>query len=279
MSENTNTNTSQLTKGLVAADKNNSQKVSPQLAFKSSLATWHKDNVKGLINKLGSKEEVDALMAGFVFAINAQPVLLECKFETLINCLIRSVRLGLDIGNPDECTIQPYKDKAELVPGFQGLTKLAYNSSQVRSVNCGVVFENDHFEYELGTSNILRHIPLMDDDKRGEMVSAWCVIKMAQGDPVIVVKNKKYIHNIRSKSPSFRSDEKNNTNYSPWNTFPEAMWLKTIIKVAMKQAPKSAKLVEVMALDNKVEAIDQREIKPVLEADDVLASLPAPAGI
>lgn len=242
------------------------------MAFETSLKRWYEANKKRLITSLGGNEkEAKKLIVALVYAVNSVPDLVNCSFESIGSCLMQSAQLNLFPDARGECHYLPFKNEkkgmmeAKFIPGFKGLIKLAYNSPIVRSINCGVVYENDLFEYELGSNQFLKHIPNEDDNARGQRSAAWCVAKMAQGDPVIIVKNKKFIEGIKARSKSAKSI------YSAWNIeeFIDQQWLKTIIKQATKYIPQATELSEAVKLDDKAEMDEPQQRTSIIQVENL----------
>lgn len=230
------------------------------LSFQGDMRSWYEANRKKLITFAGDKEKADRMMASVAHLAATNPAVMSCSPQTLGNCLIQAAQMGLQIGPAGEATILPFKRSATLVPMYQGLLKLAYNSGHVRSIAANVVREGDLFEYEDGTRKHLKHVPLMDEDERGDIICAWAVIETQYGTN-ITVKSKKFIDGIRSRSPSAGA------SHSPWKSDYESMAVKTVLKQALKLVPKSAQLARAIELDNAHERPDLA-VKPFIEIDE-----------
>lgn len=72
-------------------------------------------------------------------------------------------------------------------------------------------------------------------DDRGDLIGVYAYAVMKDGaTSKVVVLNRKRVMEIKAKSDSKHSE------YSPWNTNEESMWLKSAIRQLMKWVPTSA---------------------------------------
>lgn len=217
-------------------------------AWEAQFSDWIKNNGKRLNTLAGSKEDANRLSVTLLHVIGRNPKLMECKFSSLMECLMHSASLRLFPGPLGECAYLPFKGVATFVAMYPGLCKLAYNSGIVRDISYNVVYEGDEFEWEEGTNAFLRFRPALDlsEKERGKRLYAWAVIKTIQGT-VITVRGERFIEHIRKKAPFGDSPS------SPWKTDTDAMWIKTVIKQALKTIPKSIELASALDLDNASE--------------------------
>lgn len=208
------------------------------LAFKGQVTSWYVANRKTVINMAGSEERAALFISAFFAQVNRVPKLMECKPESLWQCLIYSLGTNLMPGPMAEAYYLPFKGEAVFVPSYQGLMKLMYNSGFVTRITGHVVREKDQFSYNLATEEI-SHIPASGTAKeRGRRIGAYVVIKNIHGESMPLYKDAEFIEGIKARSPSGGSQ------YSPWNsTFDsdvDAMWLKTVIRQAAKWVPKNS---------------------------------------
>lgn len=209
-------------------------------------------------------------------ACNQQPKLLQCTQDSLMLALMRAAQLGLE---PDGLLghgyLIPRKRhgvmEAQFQPGYQGLLDLARRNREVADVVGRVVHEKDEFRYEYGLEkDVLVHKPTEDEDA-GPIVYAYGIIRFRDGRAHMEVLSKgKMDREHRAKSQA--GDD------SPWQSHPEAMYLKTALIVACKYGPKSIELSTAIAMDERVEAglgAEPEEVKP---RTPVLVSVESLAG-
>ncbi|MER8220941.1 recombinase RecT [Streptomyces sp. NPDC094143] len=156
---------------------------------------------------------------------------------SLMSALMTAARLGLEPGT-EQFYLRPIKRKGvwevQGIVGYQGIVELIYNAGAADSVVVEVVKRNDRFEYVPG-----RHDrPIHEVDwfgDRGPLVGAYAYAVMRGGAvSKVVVLNRNDIDRAKAKADGA------NTEYSPWRTDEEAMWLKTAVRRLGKWVPTSA---------------------------------------
>lgn len=160
---------------------------------------------------------------------------------SLMNALATSARLGLDPGT-EQYYLTPRGGKGgpEVVgiTGYQGIVELIYRAGAVSSVVVEVVREHDTFSYVLGRDDRPLHkVDWMADD-RGDLklVYAYAIMKDGATSKVVVL-NRRQIEKLKSFSKGADSQ------YSPWKTAEEAMWLKSGARQLGKWVPTSPEYV------------------------------------
>jgi len=176
-------------------------------------------------------------------AIVSNPILARCSQLSLINAIIESSILGLEIGGSmHEASLIPFKNNktnpatydATLVVEYPGLIKLAKNTGDVRNISAHPVFANDQFRYNYGINQDLVHIPTTGI--KGDLINAYCIIWYINGGIDFEVVGPHEAEAAKNKSATkFKKD-------SPWNQEENipAMWVKTAIRRIMKRVPKAA---------------------------------------
>lgn len=152
-----------------------------------------------------------------------------------------AARLGLEPGT-EQFYLTPRKSKAhggrkiiKGIVGYQGIVELIYRAGAVSSVIVEVVRTDDTFRYVIGRDGKPIHEIDWFGPDRGDMVGVYAYAVMKDGaTSKVVVLNRQQVMAIRAKSDS------KNSEYSPWNTNPESMWLKSAVRQLMKWVPTSA---------------------------------------
>lgn len=249
----------------LASNISKANKAMVPAAFEHDVKQWFAANQKTLKAMAGGDIRKAALhMAATFSQVNKIPQLLECKPETLQQCIIYSITMGLLPGIMNECYFLPFRNKGQMeatfIPGYQGLVKLAYNSGFVTRVTAHVVWSADDFDYDPAEEKIY-HRPFRGLEKdRGERIGAYCCIKNRFGEIQPTVKWAEFINGIKKRSKASGS------SFSPWNSdHPsdvDAMWLKTVFKQAAKWIPKSSSpqglaLGRALHLDDMADTGDQ----------------------
>ncbi|MDQ7992977.1 MAG: recombinase RecT [Propionicimonas sp.] len=149
-----------------------------------------------------------------------------------------AARLGLEPGTEQfYLTVRKERgvDKVLGVPGYQGLIELIYRAGAVASVIAEVVYSGDEFDYVPGRDERPRHIIDWDAPERGDLRLAYAYAVMKDGaTSKVIVLNRHDITRIKSSSQGASSQ------YSPWQTNPAAMWLKSAVRQLAKWVPTSA---------------------------------------
>lgn len=157
---------------------------------------------------------------------------------SLMNALSTAARLGLEAGT-EQYYLTPRKVKGRLtvlgITGYQGLVELMYRAGAISSVIAEVVYTGDRFAYQPGRDERPQHEIDWDADDRGALRLAYAYAVMKDGaTSKVIVMNRAAIERVKKSSQGADSE------YSPWNTNPEAMWLKSATRQLAKWVPTSA---------------------------------------
>ncbi|MGW1679357.1 recombinase RecT [Saccharopolyspora sp. NPDC002376] len=195
--------------------------------------------------------------------------------NSLMVALMEAARLGLEPGT-EQYYLTPRKVKGvpEVlgITGYQGLIELMYRSGAVASVVVEVVREHDVFVWRPGALddqvpprwNGPQARPFHDADwfgtaeTRGALKGVYAYAEMTNGaTSKVVVLGRDHI--ARAKESAQGAD----SQYSPWKTNEEAMWLKTAARRLSKWVPTSTEDRRI------VQGIAERADRPSLTAADI----------
>lgn len=183
--------------------------------------------------------------------------LMACRANTVLGALMTCAQLGLEPGPLGEAYLVPYGDVCTFLPGYRGLVKLAWNSGQIKHIDADVVYEDDLFDYEKGTSPFLRHKPA-----RGERntvngaTHAYAVVSMTNGGSSFVVLSVEEVERIRRTYS--KSGHKND---NPWQTEWSEMAKKTVLRRLSKIMPLSAGVNLALAAEGTVRTNVEQSIE------------------
>lgn len=179
--------------------------------------------------------------------------LMSCDTNSIFSSLMKCAQDGL-MPDKREAVILKYGSTATYLPMVYGLIKRMRNSGEVKAVNAYLVFEKDKFEYEIvdGVQHF-NHKPYLGDD-RGNMVLAYCVVKLADAEPHIEVMMRSEIEKARNAGKA--------ANGPAWKNWYEEMAKKTVIHRAAKRVPTSAEVDSLLRNDMKVMLNGDSEEKP-----------------
>jgi len=138
-----------------------------------------------------------------------------------------------------------------------GIKKRMRNSGEVLSVEAEVVYARDAFEYRYGDEAYIRHQPPALGEDRGEIVGAYAIIRLKNGEVIRDVMDRRRIEIARNQSRQ--------KDGLMWTAFYDEGCRKTVLKHASKDAPQSSELMRLL---------DRDEEPPVI---DDIPGLPAPS--
>lgn len=212
------------------------------------------DTIRDLLEKsknqlkmaLPNALSVERLLRVSMTTIRQTPELLNCDQKSLIGAIMQAAQLGLE---PDgvlgQAYILPYGKEAQFQIGYQGLMQLARRSGEISSLKARVVYENDKFEYEYGLNEKLVHVPARGE--RGTLKAAYAIVTYKDGGKDFDVMEREDIDKIKKASKSAGS------KYSPWQTWEDSMWKKSVIRRICKQLPQATELQRAAAADEYVD--------------------------
>lgn len=157
-------------------------------------------------------------------------------------------------------SLNPALKHAYLVPrdgaicldvSYMGLMHLAQEIGSIEWGQAKIVFENDNYENQ-GLNNQPIH-KYNAFSSRGAKVGVYCCVKLPSGDYLTEEMSAEDIASVRKSSKSQHSA------YSPWNTFEDEMWRKSVVKRASKYWPKSNNTTTGNRLDTAIHVINEHE--------------------
>lgn len=185
-----------------------------------------------------------------VSALSTTPKLTECHPMTFIGAMMTAAQLGLEPNTPlGQAYLIPFwngrakRMECQFQLGYKGMIDLAYRSGQISSIQSHVVYENDTFEYSFGLEPTLKHIPAIRD--RGTPVAVYAVFKTKDGG---------FGYEVMSWEDAMAHGKKFSKSFGsgPWQTNPEEMAKKTVLKRVLKYAPLSSEFVRGTVADGTV---------------------------
>lgn len=185
-----------------------------------------------------------------VSALSTTPKLAECNPMTFIGAMMTAAQLGLEPNTPlGQAYLIPYWNgkatrlECQFQLGYKGMIDLAFRSGQISSIQAHVVYENDTFEYSYGLDPALRHVPAITE--RGKPVSVYAVFKTKDGG---------FGFEVMSWTDAMAHGQRYSKSYGsgPWQTNPEEMAKKTVLKKVLKYAPLASEFVKGTVADGSV---------------------------
>lgn len=180
---------------------------------------------------------------------------------SFMSALLECARLGLEPGVTFH--LVPFGNEVQGIEDYTGLVELMFRAGAVESVKAEIVYTNDRFHYSTEMDRPEHTVDWFGD--RGEMIGAYAYATLRGGATSrIVVMSKTQIEDVKKVSKTAnRSD-------SPWQRWPDRMWLKTVVKQLEKWVPSSPEWITHKVQAERAGEQAERELSPTALA------LPAP---
>jgi len=235
--------------------------------------------MKAVLPKHLTPERMSRMALGVLRTNNSLRKAAEANPASFAHAVVMAGQLGLEIGAFGEAHLVPFGDEITLIPGYQGLVKLAKNTGLVIDIYAHEVRENDKFELTYGLDRTLKHTPLSkggfpaSDDERGPIVGFYAVAVLKDGTRTFWAMSTSDINETRDASRGYQA-AKRYKKESPWDTHYEAMGRKTVVRALCNWLPKSAEVRAAIDMDY---ALDQGRHVKTLDADFTVETTEAEA--
>lgn len=214
--------------------------------------------------------------AGFAIQILCNnPFLLKCDSESIKHAVANVAMTGISL-NPalKYAYLVPRKSKdgmkCILDISYMGMIKILTDAGAVKNVDAGVIYSGDKFDYRKGSDPYFKHQPSLSN--RGEKVGAYAIAFFRDGGFQFEVLGREDIEKIRATSESWKNED--GRKYSPWETWEDEMWKKSVLKRLFKLLPKTQFSDQLIAAishdyDNEVSDLKAPEDKYASFFDEV----------
>lgn len=182
----------------------------------------------------------EAMIDSVVKACSKTEKLRECSIGSVLFAASEAASFGFYIGGVTGFAyLVPYKGKAQLQIGYQGLIKLGYDSGVISLIDSQIVYKEDEYSCTLGTRQRIRHVPSLGNP--GPARCYYSVIWVQSGRPKCrqLTHEQALSHMAKHAKGYDRAD-------SAWKTNFDTMALKTVTRMNMKLIPLSDKVREVL---------------------------------
>lgn len=186
-------------------------------------------------------------------AITQVPRLAECTPASLFNAIAQTASLGLEPNTPlGHAYLIPFRDndkkitRVQVIIGYKGYLSLCRRSGELQNIAAHVVYNDDFFEFQLGTEPFLKHVPSFTGSRlKKDIKCAYCVARLKDGGVAFEVMPIAEIDLLqaRSKSPHF----------GPWATDYPQMVRKSTIRRLMNYLPMSIEMARAQNIDIRSE--------------------------
>ena len=174
--------------------------------------------------------------------LNKNPKLLQADKNSLLQTFMSAAKDGLYLDGREAAAVQ-YGQSVQYIPMVEGIIKVLHNSGLIKTISAEVVYENDLFDYELGTKPQLTHKPLIVGD-RGKPICVYAIAITTNGGEYMELMNMQEIEKCRAVSKASSSP------HSPWVKWFDQMAKKTVMHRIAKRLPKNDAINSVVAVDD-----------------------------
>jgi recombination protein RecT len=225
-----------------------------------------------------------------VMSVYRSPLLQQCHPMSVVAAVVEAAACGLEPGGPlQQGDLLPvWNNKAgtyecQFRPRYAGLVQLARNTDELNDIYAEVVYKTDCFEYEMGLDRKLSHRRELSSVERkdADIVAAYAVAKLKNGETNFVVLERWELDKIRSVSESEKAKAKGKIKETTWDTWYGEMAKKSAVKRVCKLIPKSTRLARAIQSDNEPEYDGEVDIRTQVagatagKAEDLKARLSA----
>ncbi len=179
--------------------------------------------------------------AGFAIQIlSNNPYLMKCDPNSVKDSVVNVALTGITL-NPalKFAYLVPRKVKGDLKCildiSYMGMIKILTDAGAVKNVDAGVIYSNDKYDFRRGSDPYFKHQPALSN--RGEKIGAYAIAFLRDGGFQFEILGRDEIEKVRATSESYKNEE--GRKFSPWETWEDEMWKKTVLKRLFKLLPKT----------------------------------------
>jgi recombination protein RecT len=204
--------------------------------------------------------------AGFAIQIlTNNPYLMKCDPNSVKDSIVNVALTGITL-NPalKYAYLVPRKVKGDLKCildiSYMGMIKILTDAGAVKNVDAGVIYANDKYDFRRGSDPYFKHQPALSN--RGDKVGAYAIAFLRDGGFQFEILGREEIEKIRATSESYKNEE--GRKFSPWETWEDEMWKKSVLKRLFKLLPKtnfSDQLIAAISHDYENEVSDLTQTK------------------
>lgn len=218
----------------------------------NSLRKWISSMADQIKNALPANITPERMMRIALTAISKDEKLANSTPQSFLGALLTSAQLGLECNTPlGQSYLIPYWNskkgclETQFQLGYQGLLDLCYRTGQYKTIQARIVYEGDQFDYEYGLEENLTHKPMGKSDKP---IYVYAYYQLVTGGKAFEVMSWEQIMAYKTKY----SQAAKKGYSSPWESDPEGMAKKTMLKKVLKFAPKTVEVAEAVTNDSAI---------------------------
>ncbi len=175
-----------------------------------------------------------------ILATQKNPALLKCTPSSILSAIVEIASTGLTLNSfYGHASLVPYKGQAVLIPEYKGMIEAAINSGKIINMFAEVVYENEPFKIQKGSSPEIEHE--LNFPRGKKIIMAYSVAVFTNGSKSIEILDKDEI------------DKRMNCAKTKniWNEWYKEMAIKTVIRYHYKFLPKTEKMEKISNLFDK----------------------------
>ena len=207
--------------------------------------------MQGTLEKMADKfkEALPSTMDEWKFisvaklTLNQNPKLLQADRNSLMQTFMKAAQDGLYLDGKEAAAVQ-YGQSVQYIPMVEGVIKVLHNSGLIKTISAEVVYENDLFDYELGSKPHITHKPCITGD-RGKPVCVYAIAVTINKGEYYEVMSMSDIDKCRQVSKASSSP------HSPWSKWFDQMAKKTVIHRIAKRLPKNDAINSVVRIEDE----------------------------
>ena len=172
--------------------------------------------------------------------LSNNPYLMKCDPNSVKDSVVNVALTGITL-NPalKFAYLVPRKVKGDLKCildiSYMGMIKILTDAGAVKNVDAGVIYSNDKYDFRRGSDPYFKHQPALSN--RGEKIGAYAIAFLRDGGFQFEILGRDEIEKVRATSESYKNEE--GRKFSPWETWEDEMWKKTVLKRLFKLLPKT----------------------------------------
>jgi len=142
-----------------------------------------------------------AQFALYIDNLDNSAKVLGCVTQSIAECMLTLAALDIPlIKSLGYAALIPYGKTCTVSIMYQGLCELIYRTGAVASIQCGLVYKGDTFEYELGTNPALRCIRGDGAASEANVTHAWAIAHNNSGPDTIEVMERDELLKVKKAS-------------------------------------------------------------------------------
>jgi len=180
---------------------------------------------------------------------------------SLQNAIINVAAIGISLNPALKHAYLVPRDKAVCLDvSYMGLLHLAKQSGAIKFGQAKLVYSNDTYQNKGVDKAPLHEYKAFLN--RGKTIGVYCTVKLPTGEYLTEEMDLDAINQVRNTSKA------KDSQYSPWNTFPEEMMRKTVVKRASKYWSAGERLATAIDTLNEHEGLETQDEKVINEVPE-----------